>query len=95
MKKRSYLYIISFIIKSNRQELLNAGYDFKFLKDKIEIKYKENIYTITINKRDNEYIIKLDPYNKSYFTTKIKIGEITSKIKMTMFAIHENEKLYQ
>lgn len=95
MKKSIYLYIISFIIKSNRQELLNAGYDFKILKDKIEIKYKENIYTITINKRDNEYIIKLDPYNKSYFTTKIKIGEIKLKIKMTMFAIHENEKLYQ
>lgn len=71
MKKRVYFYIISSILKNNKQELLSNGY------------------------RDNEYIIKLDPYNKSYFATKIKIGEIKSKIKMTMFAIHENEKLYQ
>lgn len=95
MKKRVYFYIISFILKNNKQELLNNGYRVRILKNKIEITYQKNTYTITINKRDNEYIIKLDPYNKSYFTTKIKIGEIKSKIKMTMFAIHENEKLYQ
>lgn len=95
MKKRVYFYIISFILKNNKQELLNNGYRVRILKNKIEITYKENTYTITVNKRDNEYIIKLDPYNKSYFATKIKIGEIKSKIKMTMFAIHENEKLYQ
>lgn len=95
MKKRTYFYIISFVLKNNKQELLNNGYDFRVLKNKIEITYKERTYNITINKRDNEYIIKLNPYNKSYFATKIKIGEIKSKIKMTMFAIHENEKLYQ
>lgn len=57
-----------------------------------KIKINNHNYTIKIIKQKNEYYIKLTPYKKTYFQTKLTLRNIASKLDMTLFAMKENEK---
>lgn len=54
--------------------------------------YKSKIYNIHIEKENDDFYWILSPYNKSYFKTKIDME--TSNFDILIFAIKENEELY-
>lgn len=56
---------------------------------KLTVFYKKHQYTITLIEKENGFYWHLIPYNDSFFETSISNG-----LKMVLFAIKENEELY-
>lgn len=66
-----------------------------FEKECWKIIYNNYTYTIKTIKQKNEYYIRLTPYQKTYFQTRLNFKDVTSQVHMTLFAMAENEKLYR
>lgn len=87
------LYAESISITNNIDKYISKGYDIKYdiNNNVLIVKYNnKSEYTIKIIQDNNELYWYLEPYNKTYYTTLFENG-----FDMVLFAIKENETLYQ
>lgn len=74
------------------QEYINYGFKIEFIPQKCElnITYKQKQYVITLVNKDEQFYWHLVPYNNSFYETAIDNG-----LTIVLFAIKENEELYE
>ena len=61
-----------------------------YLKNELNITYKQKQYVITLVNKDEQFYWHLVPYNNSFYETAIDNG-----LTIVLFAIKENEELYE
>lgn len=87
--------IVNDLLKSKTliNDYYNKGYIIKVDNNDCHliIKYKRKKYDVSIIKNTDDYYWFLEPYNNSYFTTKL--SSINS-FEMVMLAIKEDVELY-
>ena len=81
--------LINYILK-NYMKYKEEGFEMWLHDNYIRIKYNHKIYVAKIIKKDNILYWYLEPYNKSYFETKIKSYNTFEAI---IFAIKDNDKI--
>lgn len=88
---------MKFIYKQIIKQIIKKSSDFypinkKSLNGVLQIKYKNQSYSLDIIKEYDGFYIKLSPYKQSYFKTKFNLRELKWKLDMTLFALKEDEQ---
>lgn len=95
MINKLYKIRINNYMKKEQKKYKYNKYLIVFEKDCWKIRFNNYTYTVKTVKQKGEYYIRLTPYQKTYFQTRLTLKDITSQVHMTLFAMEENEKLYR
>lgn len=95
MINKLYKMRINSYMKKEQKKYKNTNHLIVYEKDYWKIRFNNYTYIIKTVKQKNEYYIRLTPYQKTYFQTKLNLKDIASQVPMTLFAMKENEELYR
>ncbi len=90
--QRAIVENINNIIRVNKMYKCK-GYKMFLDDNSIEIIYKNSTYIVTATQINNDLYWHLEPYNNSYFETKI--DKNINSFNMVIAAIHDNETIHK